>query len=82
MDMHTIDLEPYQYSDAYILGIRLVDPKNPMMSCIKNALEPGYEGDRFYPGGVFGRNDEDEEIAEKDDKHDKEDSCETVEVIN
>lgn len=30
-DMHTIDLEPYQYSGTNITGVRLVDPENPML---------------------------------------------------
>lgn len=29
--MHTIDLEPFQYSGTNITGIRLVDPENPML---------------------------------------------------
>lgn len=29
--MHTIDLEPFQYSGTNITGIRLVDPENPLM---------------------------------------------------
>ncbi|XP_059617774.1 uncharacterized protein LOC132262512 [Phlebotomus argentipes] len=28
MDLHTIDLEPYQYSDTNITGIRLIDPED------------------------------------------------------
>jgi hypothetical protein len=28
-DMHTIDLEPYQYGGTNITGIRLVDPSDP-----------------------------------------------------
>lgn len=39
MDMHTIDLEPYQYSGANITGIRLFDPANPMMEGITKFLE-------------------------------------------
>lgn len=31
IDMHTIDLEPYQYSGTNITGVRLVDPENPLM---------------------------------------------------
>jgi glutamate receptor, ionotropic, invertebrate len=29
MDMHTIDMEPYQYSGTNITGIRLIDPEDP-----------------------------------------------------
>ncbi|KAG4072084.1 hypothetical protein HA402_015583 [Bradysia odoriphaga] len=38
MDMHTIDLEPYQYSGTNITGIRLVDPSNPIMEGITKLL--------------------------------------------
>lgn len=31
LDMHTIDLEPYQYSGTNITGVRFVDPDNPML---------------------------------------------------
>lgn len=31
LDMHTIDLEPYQYSGTNITGIRFVDPENPLL---------------------------------------------------
>lgn len=31
VDMHTIDLEPFQYSGTNITGIRLVDPENPLL---------------------------------------------------
>lgn len=36
--MHTIDLEPYQYSGTNITGIRLVDPENPLMAHVTNFL--------------------------------------------
>lgn len=38
MDMHTIDLEPYQYSGTNITGIRLVDPENPLMEQLTNFM--------------------------------------------
>lgn len=44
MDMHTIDLEPYQYSGVNITGIRLVNPENPLMEHVTNFLnEPKKE---------------------------------------
>lgn len=39
MDMHTIDLEPYQYSGTNITGVRLVDPENPLMEHVTKYLE-------------------------------------------
>lgn len=29
--MHTIDWEPFHYSETNITGIRLVDPENPLV---------------------------------------------------
>lgn len=37
-DMHTIDLEPFQYSGTNITGIRLVDPESPIMQQITNFM--------------------------------------------
>lgn len=37
--MHTIDLEPYQYSATNITGIRLVDVENPLMELATRTLE-------------------------------------------
>lgn len=31
LDLHTIDLEPYQYGGTNITGIRLITPKNPIV---------------------------------------------------
>lgn len=43
--MSMIDLEPYQYSGAYIIGIRLVDPENPMMGqkCLKKLVSKTFD---------------------------------------
>lgn len=30
-DLHTIDLEPYQYGGTNITGVRLVNPENPLV---------------------------------------------------
>ena len=30
-DLHTIDLEPYQYGGTNITGLRMVDPKNDIV---------------------------------------------------
>jgi glutamate receptor, ionotropic, invertebrate len=31
LDMHTIDMEPFQYSGTNITGVRLIDPEDPMV---------------------------------------------------
>jgi glutamate receptor, ionotropic, invertebrate len=36
LDMHTIDLEPYQYSGTNITGVRLIDPEDPYIQHITN----------------------------------------------
>lgn len=33
-DLQTLDLEPYQYSGVNFTGVRLVDPKDPMVQQI------------------------------------------------
>lgn len=37
-DMHTIDLEPFQYSGTNITGIRMVDPENPHVVQVTNFI--------------------------------------------
>lgn len=36
--MHTIDLEPFQYSGTNITGIRLIDPESPIMEQVSNYI--------------------------------------------
>lgn len=36
--MHTIDLEPYQYSGTNITGVRLVDPNSPAMQQVMKMI--------------------------------------------
>lgn len=38
LDMHTIDLEPFQYSGANITGIRMVSPDNPVVARVAQTL--------------------------------------------
>lgn len=38
-DMHTIDLEPYQHSGVNITGIRLVNPENPLVQEVADAVD-------------------------------------------
>lgn len=38
MDLHTIDMEPYQYSGTNITGIRLVNPENSLMEHVTNFM--------------------------------------------
>lgn len=42
-DMHTIDLEPYQYSGVNITGIRLVNPENPLVQNVTLAIQASAE---------------------------------------
>lgn len=39
LDLHTIDLEPYQYSGTNITGIRLFDPEDRMMKHVVEFFE-------------------------------------------
>lgn len=33
-DLHTIDLEPYQFSGVNFTGVRLIDPESPLVATI------------------------------------------------
>lgn len=68
--MHTIDLEPYQYSGTNITGIRLVDPENPMMEHITNCMAE-LEGDTDEEESEEAS----EEIAEKSEDEEESESC-------
>lgn len=48
LDLQTIDLEPYQHSDANITGIRLVSPENELVLEVAKAL---YEEEDPYVNG-------------------------------
>lgn len=67
MDMHTIDLEPYQYSGTNITGIRLVDPDNPLMQTVTNFIK-GAPAISPENGGGEGEGDEDNENNEGGEK--------------
>lgn len=38
LDMHTIDLEPFQYSGTNITGVRLIDPDNPLLQQVTHFI--------------------------------------------
>lgn len=73
--MHTIDLEPYQYSGTSIRGIRLVDPANPMIEHLTKFLA---ESEGGYGEDEPEREDDDDEPDR--DKGDSE-SCKTKIVL-
>lgn len=54
-DMHTIDLEPYQYSGVNITGVRMVNPENPLVvqvtGFIADALRQAAESKSEAEGG-------------------------------
>lgn len=43
LDMHTIDLEPYQYSGANITGFRMVSPDDPYVKHVTQRFEEFYK---------------------------------------
>lgn len=43
LDMHTIDLEPFQYSGANITGFRMVSPDDPYVKQVTERFEEYYE---------------------------------------
>ncbi|XP_037036366.1 glutamate receptor ionotropic, kainate 2-like [Bradysia coprophila] len=76
MDMHTIDLEPYQYSGTNITGIRLVDPSNPIMEGITKwltDLEPSEDA-------VSAEADSNEDPRTADGEDESESSTDPVKV--
>lgn len=38
LDLHTINLEPYQYSGTNITGIRMVNPESPLTVQVTNSI--------------------------------------------
>lgn len=56
MDMHTIDLEPYQYSGTNITGIRLVDPESPLVEELTKYIAEQYAAneEELLEGFFFG----------------------------
>lgn len=43
-DMHTIDLEPFQYSGTNITGVRFVSPDNPLVEQVTKAIAAAASG--------------------------------------
>lgn len=78
LDMHTLDLEPYQHSGANITGIRLVLPEDPMVVHVteffaeKYAEEMGKGKGKKRPKGSREKksSDDDDEDDENDDDDD------------
>lgn len=40
LDIDTIDLDPFKYSDANITGIRIINPENPILEQLRKQLYP------------------------------------------
>lgn len=38
LDMHTIDLEPYQYSGTNITAIRIIDPESELIQQVETFI--------------------------------------------
>lgn len=47
-DLHTLDLEPYQYSETNITGIRLVDPEDAR---VEQIISSWRSRSRYFPEG-------------------------------
>lgn len=80
LDMHTLDLEPYQHSGANITGMRLISPEHPMVVHVTEffaekfdeltAKEEGRERPRNNRNKKSKNDDDDEEDDEDDDEDD------------
>lgn len=49
LDLHTIDLEPYQYSESNITGIRLFDPNDFRVKLLSEHLSQAEEEGEEIP---------------------------------
>lgn len=64
LDMHTIDLEPFQYSGTNITGFRLVVPDNPFVVSTTNLFKEMY----LKKNPTIEENDNDNEDSDKGDE--------------
>jgi glutamate receptor, ionotropic, invertebrate len=64
LDLHTIDLEPYQHSGANITGFRLIRPDDSLVQIVTN-----FFAERFKEEG-FGEDDNDDDDDEENDEED------------
>lgn len=79
LDLHTIDLEPYQHSGANITGFRLISPDNPQVREIGDFFASQYReeekagGDDADGDGEEDGGNEEEEGDGDDDDNDNDD---------
>lgn len=60
-DMHTIDLEPFQYSGTNITGVRFVSPDNSLVAEVTKAIAAAAAGAETPTVDDTAANDEDDE---------------------
>jgi glutamate receptor, ionotropic, invertebrate len=74
LDMHTIDLEPFQHSGANITGVRMVAPDDPMVIQMTQFFAEKYAESMEKQGKKSrGSNDDDDDDDEDGDDEDDED---------
>lgn len=76
LDMHTIDLEPFQHSGANITGVRLISPEDPFVKRITEFFAEKYaekmEQENDGNGEENDENDAEDEENEENDPDDEE----------
>lgn len=79
LDMHTIDLEPFQHSGANITGVRLIIPEDSMVTHMTEFFAEKYaeKMEREKPKNSR-ENDEDDDDDDKNDKDDEEEDEDEV----
>lgn len=68
LDLHTLNLEPYQYSGTNMTGIRLVDPTNAMVKVVTELIFAKKETEETDP--ATKSESVEDETEEKDDTED------------
>lgn len=84
LDMHTIDLEPFQHSGANITGVRLINPEDPMVVQVTNFFADKYvekmEREKQKQSKENQDNKEDNDDDDADGKENEEDDDEDDEI--
>jgi glutamate receptor, ionotropic, invertebrate len=77
LDMHTIDLEPFQHSGANITGVRLISPEDPMVVQVTDFFAEKYaekmEKEKEKNTKSHKEKNESKDDDDNDDKKDEED---------
>lgn len=74
LDMHTIDLEPFQHSGSNITGVRLISPEDPMVVHITSFFEEKYKDKMEKEKEKNSRENNGSKDDDDDDDDKKEDS--------